>query len=192
MYQIHITPGIVLQKRAVGEGSARIAILTRELGLVRARAQSARAEKSKLRYGLELLTEARFSLVKGKQEWRLTGVEGGTRLVSPSTYARAAAGRVSTLLLRLVAGQEHTPDLFETVSTGLHTLARTGTKEEAEAVEAILVLRVVSHLGYLPNTPELAPFIETDFASLELSQAAARSKRLLIRAINESLQVSGL
>jgi DNA repair protein RecO len=192
MYQIHVTDGIVLQKRAVGEGSARVAILTRELGLVRARAQSARAEKSKLRYGLELLTRARFSLVKGKQEWRLTGVEGGTRLVSESLHARAAAGRVSALLLRLVAGQEYEPHLFETVSEGLQTLMRTGEKEEAEAVEVVLVLRTLAHLGYLPHTPELAPFISTDFASLELSQAALRSKRLLIKAINESLQASGL
>ncbi len=192
MHTVQITGGLVLGKRGFGEGSARVAVLTRDLGLVYARAQSSRLDKSKLRYGLESLSFGRFSFVKGKNEWRLTGVEEVSRLFPRLTAARTAMGRVSALLLRLLVGQEHTPDLFETVSEGLSTLARATVQEEVDAIETVLVLRILSHLGYLPNTTELAPFIQTDFASLELSQAATRSKKLLIRAINESLQATGL
>src|SRR5579859_3735252 len=112
MYDIFATDGIVLGKRGVGEANTLVSVLTREFGLVRPTARSTRVERSKLRYGLEPLTRARFSLVKGKREWKLVGVEHINRdFMTPalSHRARAALGRVSKLLLRLITGEEPTP-----------------------------------------------------------------------------------
>lgn len=193
MHAILITEGVVLAKRLVGEGNTSVMILTQELGLLRASARSARLDRSKLRYGLETLTKARYSLVRGKHEWRLTGAEEASReFVSRDATHRRAAGRISKLLLRLINGEEKVTELYTTVTEGFAFLARAQTQKDAEAIECVLVLRILAHLGYLPRTPEIEPFIETDFFSLELAAQAATSKSLLIRAINESLGATGL
>lgn len=183
----------MLGKRGVGEANTLVVILTEKLGLVRARAQSARLQKSKLRYGLEPLTRARFSLVRGKHEWRLVGAEALSReYVAPSSTRRQRSGKVARLLLRLINGEEPVPDVYKTVAEGLAYLARAEQEQDAEAVECVLVLRILAGLGYLPQTPEVKKFVETDFFSLELAAEAARSRALLIRAINESLESTGL
>src|SRR3989344_2736046 len=191
MHQKHITEGIVLGKRGVGEANTIAFILTRELGLVRAKAVSARREASKLRYGLEPLSRGRYTFVRGRAEWRLTGVDEVSRGVLRSTPApRKRLGQVSRLLMRLVLGAEHTPELYKTVSEGFMSLAH--TEENADSVECVLVLRILAHLGYLPELPALAPFVEDNKFSPELALQASASRKLLIKLINNSLQATGL
>lgn len=183
----------MLGKRGFGEANALTALLTKEFGLLRATARSARVEHSKLRYGLEPLTRARFTFVRGRQEWKLTGIQQTVRpLLQSSAEARAVAGRIAKLLLRLIHGEEEVQGLFVTVDEGFSALARTSSTEEVRSIESLLVLRILAHLGYLPRTPELAPFIEKDFFSVELVAEVERSRARLLRVINESLGASGL
>ena len=70
-------------------------------------------------------------------------------------------------------------------------IAGAPTATDAEAIETVLVLRVLSHLGYLPRTEALSQFIEGEY-SIELSAEALKSRALLVRAINESLTATGL
>ena len=191
MHKIHITEGVVLGKYLAGEASTASAIMTRELGLVRASARSARASQSKLKYGLEPLTHGTFSFVKGKSGWRLTSITDMRRLLPRHVSARAAAGRITKLLLRLIHGEEIAPALFEAVANGLALLEGAEGKEEVDSVECVLVLRILFNLGYLPKTEFLAPFVEENL-SLELAAHAARSRSLLIKTINESLETTGL
>ena len=191
MHEIVITEGIVLGKRAAGEANTLVYVLTEALGLVRAKATSARAEASKLRYGLETLSRGRYSLVRGKAEWRLVGVEQVSRSLLASTPAqRRRLGQVSRLLMRLVLGAEASPLLFKTVADGFDTLAH--VESEADAVECVLVLRILAHLGYLPELPALSRFVESNAFTPELAQEAAPSRPLLIRLRNDSLQATGL
>jgi len=193
MHKVYVCEGVVLSKRGIGEANVFITILTSDLGVVRATVRSARVEHSKLRYGLEPLTRARFSLVRGKHEWRLTGVEAGSRDFAKGVPARARqAGKVAKLLLRLVQGEEVAPALYTSVTEGLGALARAPGESEAESIESVLVLKILFHLGYLPHTEELKAFIDADFFSLEMAEEAARSRSRLLRAINESLQATGL
>ena len=191
MYEKYITEGIVLGKRSVGEANTLVFILTRELGLVRAKATSSRREVSKLRYGLETLSRGRYTFVRGKAEWRLTGVDEVSRKLLGATPAQSKRlGQVSRLLMRLVLGAEHTPELYKTVCGGFESLAH--TEENADSVECVLVLRILAHLGYLPELPALAPFVEDDKFSPELALQASASRKLLIKLINNSLQATGL
>ncbi len=187
MYPVFVSDGIVLGKRIAGEENTLVAILTREHGLIRASARAARRENSKLRYGVETLSQANFSFIRGKYEWKLTGALKISHALIPSQASgRQAAGRISRLILRLIHGEEKNAALYTTVHEGFAALARDVD------VEAVLVLRVLSHLGYLPDTPELKPFIEQDFFSLELTNRVNASRSLLIKVINESLGATGL
>jgi DNA repair protein RecO len=192
MYKIHASDGILLQKRAVGESHIFASIFTEDLGLVRVIARSARLERSKLRYILEPFTAGHFSIVRGKHEWRLTGAQDVRSILPQDVARRRAMGRIGKLLLRLVAGQEAHAELFVTVKEGFGALARVESAETAEAVECVLVLRILADLGYLPATPEIAPFLERDFFGMELSDKVVSSRKTLIKAINESLEATGL
>ena len=187
MYQKIATDGIVLRTAAAGEANLRVAILTETLGLVVASARSARRQESKLRYGLEPLTQARFCFVKGLHEWRVAEASVPERFCMRPA-ARAAVGRVTQLLLRLIHGQESNERLYADVVEGFRLLASADSTDE---VEVVLVLRILSHLGYLPATPALAPFVDGRL-SIELSAQALASRALLVRAINDALQATGL
>lgn len=191
MHEKHITEGIVLGKKGVGEANVLVYIMTSELGLVRAKATSSRKEASKLRYGLETLSRGRYTFIRGRAEWRLTGVDEVSReYLSTTSAQRRRLGQVSRLLMRLVLGAEHTPELYKTIRDGFSSLAH--TEENADSVECVLVLRILAHLGYLPELPALAPFVENNVFSPELALQAAASRKLLIKLINDSLQATGL
>ncbi len=193
MHKIFITDGIVLNKRGVGEANTLVTLLTLEMGLVCVFARSARFDRSKLRYGLEAMTQARFSMVRGKYEWKLTGLERHSRtFLTESSSRRSASGRVARLLLRLIHGEEPLPELYATVAEGLEYLARATTDQDADSIECVLVLRILAQLGYLPQTPETQPFLEKDFFATEMITEVARVRPALIHAINVSLGATGL
>ena len=191
MHEKHITEGVVLGKRSAGEANTLVFVLTEELGLVRATAISARRENSKLRYGLEPMSVGRYTFVRGKNDWRLTGADDVSRELIRCTEAqRRRLGQVSRLLMRLVLGAEPSPELYRTTKEGFRSLAH--ITEHADSVECVLVLRLLSHLGYLPELPALSKFVESDAFTPELAAEAAASRALLIKLINESLQATGL
>ena len=192
MYKVSTSEGLVLGKRGVGEENAFVAILTKDLGLIKASARAARRENSKLRYGLEPLMVGEFSFIRGRNDWRLTsGRELSHELVSRDIKRRQAAGRIIKLLSRLIHGEEVNADLYIAVVEGLRALAQNESSSE-ETIEMILVLRVLSHLGYVPELPELRPFVEQDILSPTLTEEVLRSRSFLIRTINESLYATGL
>lgn len=193
MHRIYVTNGIVLGKRGVGEAHTLVSVLTEAFGLVRAKATSTRVENSKLRYGLETLSMGRYSFVQGRYEWKLTGSEDISHaLVATRKEARVASGRIIKLLLRLIHGEEEGRSLFSTVSDGLTHLARAASAQAVSSIECILVLRILSHLGYLPQTLALEPFVQGDFESAQMAIEAGASRAFLIRTINESLMQTGL
>ena len=193
MHRVFVTPGFVLSKRGVGESNTSVSLLTRELGLVRASARSARKEISKLRFGLEPLSTGRYSLVRGRLEWKLIGVEQVSRAsIAATAKLRGQEGRISKLVLRLMPGEEPVPEFYDTVVGGLYSLSQIEKSEDAEAAECVLVLRIVEQLGYVSISPQLAPFLEGDLSEPTLTHQAKALRPLLIRTINESLQATGL
>lgn len=193
MHKIYVTEGLVIGKRGVGEANTLVALLTQELGLVRVAARSARREASKLRYGLEPLTSARFSFIRGRHEWKLTGVEAVSReLLASSATRRAQVGKVLRLVLRLVHGEEPVPELYDTLLRGLRHLSVIADDADAQSVEYVLVLRMLAHLGYVSERPELAPYLSGDYLSPEMLVRVRASRQMLIRTINDSLSMTGL
>ncbi|MBY0472840.1 DNA repair protein RecO [Patescibacteria group bacterium] len=193
MHDVIATRGIVLSKRTVGEANTLVSILTEDLGVVRASARSARLERSKLRYGLETLTQGRFSLVRGKYEWKLTGTQELSRpFLHTSVAQRKTAGKVSRLLIRLIQGEEPVPELFDIVSRGFAYITQETDEETLPYIEAVLVLRIIARLGYVEEKQELAIFLDSHTFSPSLIERAKKNRPLLIRSINISLAETGL
>ncbi|MCR4333770.1 MAG: recombination protein O N-terminal domain-containing protein [Patescibacteria group bacterium] len=141
------TRGIVLARSPVGEASAFLTLLTPELGIVRALAQSVRKPGAKLSAALATFTESSVVLVRGRDGWRLSGAVLEENWFPQMTRsARVRAARVSGLLLRLAAGEARDTALFPILHGFFESLAEL-SEEEYEAVEILTALRILSALG---------------------------------------------
>lgn len=170
-YHIYTTKGITLSYRPWREADRIYSILTRDLGLVRARALGVRKETSKLRGSLEPITLATVSLVRGKEHWRVTSVEM-VKKVEP----RPEILKPFALLEKLVQGEAAHPELFDAVEALLASdmIYHITSKEGKEEFETGLVGRILEKLGYLKES------------DLDLP------KKELVKAINEGIQASHL
>ena len=114
-YHIYTTPGIVLRHWPLREADRVYAILTRDLGLIRASAGGIRKEASKLRGSLEPLSMTSVSLVRGKEYWRIISA-----IHDSNIHSDFAAPLL--LLEKLVTGESAHPELFDSVrdSIGSH------------------------------------------------------------------------
>ena len=136
-YAVYSTQGFILGSTPAGEASKIYLIYTEDFGLVRARAQSVRLLVSKLRYNLEDYSFGTFSLVRGREIWRLTGTEK-IDLPREQKFSLVRA-RVLNLVKRLVQGEEKNEKLFKTLLS----------VTEREMSEPLILAYILDALGYL-------------------------------------------
>ncbi len=189
--KVYSSRGIVLMKQGMGEANTSALILMEAYGLVRLRAQSARRSEGKLRYALEPMTEGTYSFVRGAQSNRLIGAQAETVLLNMNTTAsRRTAGQIGRLLLRLLPGEESEPELFRMVHAGFIFMTTCAPEDLPEA-ECILVLSILSKLGYLSEEASLAQFAEAPLTQEGIAQMRT-IRPSAVRAINHVLSLSGL
>ncbi len=179
---------LVLARTPHGESSASLALLTPEFGLLRARAQGIRASGAKLAPALQTLSLADVILVRGKEYWRLAGASlarSYAQELLPS--AKARAGRIARLLLRLMQGESSDPAAFFIVK-GFFDALPALTEEEADAAECLAALRILQTLGLDAGD---IPGDDFDFGSDALTAVEA-GKRAYVTRVNRGIEASGL
>lgn len=182
------TEAIVLSRFPLAESSARLTLLTPDIGLVSVVAQGLRKGNAKLAHALQTLSEADVVLVRGKDVWRLSGAV----LAEPwfqklDRDARLRAGRVTALLLRLVKGEAADHRLYAAFRGFLEALA-SAPDTEHDAIETLAALRMLHILGLdagvLPGGEETY-----DASTLAI---VARDRRDLVLRVNRGILASGL
>ncbi len=183
------TRGIVLARTPIGEMTALLTLLTSDLGLVRARAQSLRRSGARLSASLATFAESDLVLVKGYEQWRVAGAVLAENWFQrlPSASARERVARVAGLLLRLVADEVRDVELYPIVINFFTALA-TLPESAHDAVEVLAALYVLHTLGL--DAGEL-PGVSGDF-SLETMIIVARARAVYVERINHGIAVSGL
>jgi recombinational DNA repair protein (RecF pathway) len=161
VHHIHTTDGFVIGSKPHGEAGKIIFIYTRDLGFLTAIAQGIRLEKSKLRYSICDYNFASFSLVHGKEFWRIVGAsEMGNRYSKEKEKQRLAIfGPISLILRRLLHGQESCVEIFDCLinCTSFIESEPMLNSEWLKTVESLTVARILYRLGYVGsnNTKEL-------------------------------------
>lgn len=182
------TRAIILGRYAVGEASAEVLLLTADFGFIRARAQGLRKSGAKLSSALQTLGESDIFLMRGKDGWRLSGALLTTsHTPALSRPARLCAGRVVALITRLVHGEAHGGELFQIVSSFLHSLKELSL-ENIDAAECVAVLRILAHLGLDAGD---IPGAVDDYHAATL-QKIRRERSTYIARINRGIAASGL
>jgi len=195
MHQVHTTPGFIIETRSYKEADKILFIFTRDFGLIQATAQGIRLEKSKLRYHANALSFGTFSLVRGREFWRLTSAQEmqnvRSKIQNISTTQQLLA-RIALLMRRLLHGEEAHPQLFDVVEACARLLVSTPvlSDEESQALESLTVLRMLDALGYIGVSPELDARIRTEALSLPLLVVAAGKRVALNQHINKALRES--
>ncbi|MBU6310794.1 recombination protein O N-terminal domain-containing protein [Patescibacteria group bacterium] len=187
--EVH-TRGIVIARRAAGEGSVRVLLYTEELGLVRAQLTSGREERSQLRPYLLPGTVGIYSLVRGKAEWRVTGAYQCqiTMYAAHMSAARESAQRVLELVRRFVHGEERNDALFSALFGFLNELPVL-SGEDIEPAEHLAAVRLLAALGYVEEVG-LGTMLSDSY---QKSLAPAREHRTeLIARIHRGFEASGI
>ncbi len=187
-YAVYTTRGFILGSSQSGEASKIYSLYTKDFGLIHAKAQGVRLLASKLRYNLEEYSFGSFSLVKGREIWRLTGVEQKS---VPGKYAQIRA-RVLNLVRRLVQGEEKNDSLFNVLDFMMEGIGeREQMIDDMTAFESLILVHVLSSLGYIDSKSLLG--IESGSAPrlADLEQVKIK-KREVIFEINKALKETQL
>lgn len=194
-YTLYQTKAIVIAVENRGEANRFVTLLTEEYGLIKAMVQSVREIRSKQRFGLQLFSCSNVNLIKGKDMWRIAGVEPdvnfGLRL-SDQEGIYGAMARIGRLMIRLVQGEEANVELFIEFHRALQFLSEQSLDEETiQYFETLLILRVLYHLGYWPNNQEAPWLVDADLSQEILEQTALNHDNLIER-VNASLRETQL
>lgn len=186
------TRGIVVARHTAGEGSTRVQLYTEELGLVTALATSAREERSKLRPHLMVGTRGVYSLVKGKADWRVTGVVGArTSYFECSTdEQKQSSARVVALVRQFVHGEGADEELFGGLWEFMSVLASLNAKD-VRIAEYVVALRILAALGYVAKSDGVEEFLGAEYTAALLLNAERRRSEL-VKLINDGIGASGL
>ncbi len=191
MYQKYQTDAIVVAARESGEADKTLALYTRDFGLVRARATSVRAEKSKMRYALQPYARANVALVRGKSGWRAAGATASMSAAGKDTSGVSAFARISELVTKLVVGEDHNEYLFDALAQA-HIALMCEHVESVATIEIVAVARILFALGYLSaEALETALFTHTAYADTHLREAEVIQDALLL-SINKALSQTHL
>jgi len=209
MYAIHTTPGFIIDSRPSGEAGKLLSIFTRDFGLVMASAQGIRFEKSKLRYYTQDYSFGAYSLVRGKEFWRLTSAAAypagaddpsgsllendGNSVTFENQPGRMLIARIALLLKRFLQGEEPNLGLYDCVEGSIGFLLANPELDSRllGAFESLTVLKILHALGYIGSDPALDELVMAGI-SIQALGAAAVQKTAINRHINKALKESHL
>lgn len=191
-YRVYTTKGIVLKKKTSGEQNSLLFILTKDLGYIMASARSTRSSKSKLKGLLEEYAYGEFSLVKGKNGWRLTNVSNeGNFFFELPEYSRKTLAQISSVLGKMIQGEVEQSEIYECISKSFKCLSIT-EKEDVPQVEIYTVLYIMNLLGYVDNTEEIKS-LTSDFVINQNSlDRISENKIKIVGIINKAIKASQL
>ena len=192
-YHIYTTDGIVLKRINFGEANVLLFILTAELGLITATAQAVRLNVSKLNQGLQEYSLISVSCVKGKNGWKVTNaIDKKNFYFNQPIFAQKLVSQISTILLRMMPGEEKHQKVFCLVSGGFAELKNV-IAENISNFEILLMFRILFHLGYIDKNQQTENFLQNDDNwSEEILDEVALIKLTLVGLINKGLEESQL
>lgn len=155
--------------------------------MVGATAAGVRLSQSKLRYYTQDYAFSLFSLVRGKDVWRMTGAKEMVGVGEIKEENLKLWVQVLSLLKRLMPGEEQNEKVFQVMENLFKYLSLNNlNKEKMELVEYLTVLRILHSLGYVKEAIEGE---EIDDFALKLT---GDSKGEILKTINNGLKQSQL
>jgi recombinational DNA repair protein (RecF pathway) len=150
MYNIYTTEAIVLKRENIGEADMLFGLITQDFGLIFAKARSIRKEKAKMRMHTQLYDLCNMSLVRGRYQWRLVGIDrvNALPLHNKQLIAYVRIGNFALRVLHVTEGKDE-DGVFIIMRNARCQLCNTKDILEIEEIELFAVADILSALGYL-------------------------------------------
>lgn len=193
-HHIYHTRGIILGSHESGESNRFYKIFTEELGLIGGTAQSIREERSKLRYALQDYSVVTLDLVLGKEVWRIisAGVHRPLCEIKKDSVRIKIFAQYCEFLQRLLQGESRDQELFEEIIRVIDFLEKEKIELElVSAFEALSLLRLLVHLGYIDPIPYKAFLGITPYEEGVLREFE-KVRTLALHTIAEAMNASHL
>lgn len=194
-HSIYNTEGIILSSFDVGEANKFFRIFTRDLGFIEATAQGVRKIESKNRYGLQDFSVSYFSLVRGKDIWRITNVDSRENLYFLFRKDKNKLNfliKTFGLLKQFIHGEEKNEELFEIIFETVEFLKNNElSRLEFENLELFTKMKILHNLGYFDNEENI-DLLEKNFLTKDLISKIELLKEKITQKINKSLEDSHL
>lgn len=182
------TQGICIGRREQGEANVVVSVLTRDLGLVRARVQGVRKTGAKLASGIRTLSVSTVTLVRGKEGWRLVGaLLESSQVRACSAAGREVLGRVASLIERLAHGESVDARMYDVYRMLIQEIERV-SDTEYDTYEYLALLYILTLHGVETGEGLEGTF---SFSSYDIAVVANNHKRMIAR-INAGIHASGL
>jgi DNA repair protein RecO (recombination protein O) len=193
MHHIYHTEGLILGSQNFGEAGKYYSIFTRDLGMIFASAQGVRKISSKLRFVLQDFSYVKIDFVRGKDFWRITSASKTNILesVSQKKETLEVFSNISRLLKRVLAGEEANKLLFDDLLNGLSVLEKYENENDLRNIEAVIVLRLLSNLGYIGSNEAVSDIIKSPFEN-DLIYRVSQNRNRILSEINKALRESHL
>lgn len=195
-HNLYKTEALILKGSNIGEANKYIDLLTRDMGRIRAVARSVREEKSKLRFCLQDFSLINVSLIRGRDVWRIVGAQERNDfniLLTQNRLKLGSIARVSSLIRRLLIGEEKNEELFDIISNTLLFLKNNEVEESMlNNLECLIVLRILHNLGYIAKDEINTSFLNSNDTTIDLISNISPFKFDMIKKINTSLDESHL
>ena len=196
-HHIYTTPGFIVHSSSQGEAGKYLLLFTRDLGMIGATAQGVRLQQSKLRYYLQDFSYSIFSVVRGKEVWRVTGakeIEDMNKSVHEmNPENKKLYVRILSLLKRLLHGEEKNERLFRVLENFHHYVSTKDLdKEKRELVEYLVVFRILDSLGYVHAQSPLEILCDSDEIREDILEKVKSHTKSIVEEINNGLKESQL
>ena len=198
MHHIHQTRAFVLASRNIGPASKLLSLFTREFGMIFASAQALRSLGSKLRFHLQDYAEGHVSLVRGKNGWRITGAESERQwcvIFKDQPERLQLTARTFLLLRQFLAGEERNENIYALLEAAFAFFRSASfTSQQLKSFEILLVLRILSNLGYIGESENLGQFCKPrePLWNEELLSQMEMCQREALLHVNRALKESHL
>lgn len=190
-HRLYHTEGFILQYRPRSEDSKMLYLFTPDFGLIVVVAQGVRKETSKLRANITDFSYGHYSLVRGREFWRLVSAEKSNDFFGSlsSVEKRAIVGHIFRLLLILIE-EEESREIFTELKEVFSWLAKLKDRDLILAVEKMAVLRLLHHLGYLKSDRQLDRFVsEKNWSVTDLTLLAEpKTSHYVVQYLNKTLK----
>jgi DNA repair protein RecO len=189
-YKTYTSEAIVVMSRDRLSADCVVRLFTEEAGMIDARAQSVREEKSKMRYALQPFSRVRITVVRGKREWRLTGVEcrGNSFFTAGDRAARGNLVKLMKFINRFVVGEEPHKALYHEVLCGMAHLEQDGS----DIAFHVVAFRLLAHLGYMAPEGELYHVWSAPTLQAAITYTLETARHSLEESVAHALTVSHL
>ncbi len=189
-YQTYITEALVCGSYDSKTADRSFLLFTKEAGMIYAHAKSVREERSKQRFGLQVCSHIRATLIRGKTGWKIVGVEPIQNLYALATSREARAFLRNTILLlkRVIHGETAYGGIFDDVVDA----CMQGDTYPHTKLESIVSLRLLHALGYIAPEPSYDKFLHCAMPYHYVASFDDESEKQCREAIDHALMQSQL